>query len=183
MSKRKVWDVIENLKKDKIVVLTTHSMEEADSLADHISIMHSGRLKASGTPMFLKNHYGNGYNVSLLQKSGSCTEALEKWVTQVLPGSQVVSSAAGAVTIGVGRGSGERLAAFLRVLQSERDLEWSISNSTLEEVFLKLCTLNEGVNTEVAKDTMCRVCFIKKTEPVTLFTRAGVKILVSGIII
>lgn len=36
ISRRKVWDIIEAEKKDKVIVLTTHSMEEADTLSDKI---------------------------------------------------------------------------------------------------------------------------------------------------
>jgi ABC-type multidrug transport system ATPase subunit len=87
LSKRKVWDVIESFKRDRIVVLTSHSMEEADHLSDQISILHGGRIKAQGTPLFLKNRYGDGYQVSILNKSDSSasdsSEMMEKWVNQV----------------------------------------------------------------------------------------------------
>ncbi len=36
ISRRKVWDIIEEEKKGKVIVLTTHSMEEADILGDKI---------------------------------------------------------------------------------------------------------------------------------------------------
>ncbi len=39
VSRREVWNVIENAKKDKVILLTTHSMEEADILGDKIAIM------------------------------------------------------------------------------------------------------------------------------------------------
>jgi ABC-type uncharacterized transport system ATPase subunit len=38
-----VWETINSLKKDRVVVLTTHNMEEADFLGDTIMIMHGGR--------------------------------------------------------------------------------------------------------------------------------------------
>ena len=43
MSRRHVWDAINWMKKDRVVVLTTHNMEEADFLADTIMIMHNGQ--------------------------------------------------------------------------------------------------------------------------------------------
>jgi len=43
----------------RTIVLTTHFMEEADVLGDRIAIMDQGKLICSGTPMFLKNYYGN----------------------------------------------------------------------------------------------------------------------------
>ena len=36
VSRRKVWNIIEKAKKDKVIILTTHSMEEADILGDKI---------------------------------------------------------------------------------------------------------------------------------------------------
>ena len=42
VSRRHVWDAINLMKKDKVVVLTTHNMEEADFLGDTIMIMHNG---------------------------------------------------------------------------------------------------------------------------------------------
>lgn len=36
VSRREVWDIIERAKKGRVVILTTHSMEEADTLADTI---------------------------------------------------------------------------------------------------------------------------------------------------
>ena len=44
MNKKFVWDMIHSLKEDACVVLTTHSMEEADALGDRIGIMSHGRL-------------------------------------------------------------------------------------------------------------------------------------------
>ena len=43
VSRRHVWNAINIMKQDRVVVLTTHNMEEADFLADTIMIMHSGK--------------------------------------------------------------------------------------------------------------------------------------------
>lgn len=42
VNRRKVWEAINLMKKDRVVVLTTHNMEECDFLADTIMIMHDG---------------------------------------------------------------------------------------------------------------------------------------------
>ena len=41
-----------------MIVLTTHSMEEADILGDNVAVMSGGRLQAFGTSLHLKNKYG-----------------------------------------------------------------------------------------------------------------------------
>ena len=46
-----LWDLVREIQKDGItVVLTTHYMEEAEQLSDHVAIMDEGKIVASGTP-------------------------------------------------------------------------------------------------------------------------------------
>lgn len=54
-SRKSVWNYIEKLKRHKTILLTTHYLEEADSLADHIAIMESGVIIANGTSSELKD--------------------------------------------------------------------------------------------------------------------------------
>ena len=44
-----VWKIIERAKKDRAIILTTHSMEEADALCSRIGIMANGELRCIGT--------------------------------------------------------------------------------------------------------------------------------------
>ncbi|WIA08739.1 hypothetical protein OEZ85_008162 [Tetradesmus obliquus] len=58
-SRRATWDVIRRRRHSSVIVLTTHSMEEADLLADDIHILAEGRLVASGSSLSLKAAYGD----------------------------------------------------------------------------------------------------------------------------
>ena len=53
-SRRTVWEYIARLKGEKTILLTTHYMEEADSLADRIGIIDGGKVVALGSPLDLK---------------------------------------------------------------------------------------------------------------------------------
>ncbi|KAL5698893.1 ATP-binding cassette sub- A member 2 [Ranunculus cassubicifolius] len=66
ITRRHVWDIIDTAKKGRAIVLTTHSMEEADILGDRIAIMAKGRLRCIGTSIRLKSRFGTGFiaNVS-----------------------------------------------------------------------------------------------------------------------
>lgn len=66
ITRRHVWDIIGEAKKERAIVLTTHSMEEADILSDKIGIMAKGRLRCIGTSIRLKSKFGTGFiaNVS-----------------------------------------------------------------------------------------------------------------------
>ncbi|KAK4437089.1 ABC transporter A family member 2 [Sesamum alatum] len=61
ITRRHVWDVIEGAKKGRAIILTTHSMEEADILSDRIGIMAKGRLRCIGTSIRLKSRFGTGF--------------------------------------------------------------------------------------------------------------------------
>ena len=65
INRRHVWDVVEAAKQDRCVVLTTHSMEEADILGDTIAIMAKGRLRCLGSTVRLKTRFGAGYKLSI----------------------------------------------------------------------------------------------------------------------
>jgi ATP-binding cassette, subfamily A (ABC1), member 3 len=51
----------------RIIVLTTHYMDEADVLGDRIGIMDQGKIVCLGTSLFLKKRFGVGYNLTLVK--------------------------------------------------------------------------------------------------------------------
>ena len=54
------------MKSDRVVLLTTHAMDEADALADRIAVLADGRLKCIGSSLFLKNVYSDGYRLNVV---------------------------------------------------------------------------------------------------------------------
>ncbi len=54
LARRELWSVIEGLKGNTTVVLTTHYLEEAEALCDRIAVMVSGDIRAVGTADELK---------------------------------------------------------------------------------------------------------------------------------
>jgi ABC-2 type transport system ATP-binding protein len=55
-ARRTIWEYIAGLKGKKTILLTTHYMEEADSLSDRIGIIDEGKVVALGTPQELKTN-------------------------------------------------------------------------------------------------------------------------------
>ena len=66
ITKRALWQFLKDYKKDKIIILTTHSLDEAEYLGDRIGIMKEGQYICSGTSSYLKNKYPCGYNINLI---------------------------------------------------------------------------------------------------------------------
>lgn len=48
-ARRSLWTEVERLKKDRVIILTTHYLEEVESLADRAAIISRGEIKAIGT--------------------------------------------------------------------------------------------------------------------------------------
>ena len=57
-----IWERVLELRRDLgvTVLLTTHSMEEADEFCDRVGVMHRGSLRTLGTPDELKRSIGPG---------------------------------------------------------------------------------------------------------------------------
>ena len=57
-SRRNLWEILKKIIEKRIIILTTHYMEEASVLGNRIGIMAEGVLKCIGTPLFLIEKYG-----------------------------------------------------------------------------------------------------------------------------
>ena len=58
----------------RTILLSTHFMDEADVLGDRIAIISEGKLQCLGSSLFLKSHFGDGYNLTLVKKSSGSTQ-------------------------------------------------------------------------------------------------------------
>lgn len=198
LNRRYSWNLIKNMKRNRIVVLTTHSMEEADALSDYIEIMHNGQLKASGTSLFLKNRFGNGYQLTItLAHSPETLEddkisILSNIITKMMPEAEILKNAGNLLMVGIKQSLIKKLPSLLRKLELEvPGSDWGISNATLEQVFMKLVDINTTVNSttegefdqkEEDQTVYCSLCTKRQAEVVQLFTKGGVSVYVSGVL-
>jgi len=64
--RREIYTIIEELKKErKTILLTTHYIEEAEKLCDHVAIVDQGRVIAQGTPRELKQRSAGTTRIEL----------------------------------------------------------------------------------------------------------------------
>lgn len=67
-ARKETWNLIRSVTPGKIIILTTHYMDEADALGDRIAIMSKGKLKTCGSSMFLKKRYGTGVILEVVRR-------------------------------------------------------------------------------------------------------------------
>ena len=82
LNRQTVWRLIQELKQSRVLVLTTHDMEEADLLGDSIAIMSKGLLKAHDTPMHLKNSTAASYQIEVFCHRASQAPELESQLAE-----------------------------------------------------------------------------------------------------
>ena len=79
-AKRFMWTIISKistLRKKSTVILTTHSMEEAEALCTKIGIMVNGKFKCFGSGQHIKDKFGTGYEVEVKIEWPSKQAAIE----------------------------------------------------------------------------------------------------------
>lgn len=81
-ARRKLWNMLKNYKSNRIIILTTHYMDEADILGDRIGIMTGGQVICLGSSLFLKNRFGVGYNLTMVKKTKEPNSTVGKYLEQ-----------------------------------------------------------------------------------------------------
>lgn len=92
-AKRIMWRTLASVSQGRSIILTTHSMEEADALANRAGILAKSML-ACGSTDTLRDRYGNGYHVHIVCNSAPHTtieesQGIIRWMQKVLPGARV----------------------------------------------------------------------------------------------
>jgi len=130
------WDLITGLRSSGAsVILTTHQMDEAEQLADHVVIVDHGQVVADGTPAELT---GTAGQLRFRAEPDLDTESL---LAALPPGSAAKESPAGHYLVQVtGRVDPQLLAAVTAWCADRGVLAQSlrIESRTLEDVFLEL---------------------------------------------
>ncbi|KAL3249762.1 hypothetical protein MRX96_055956 [Rhipicephalus microplus] len=73
-----LWECVLRFHEDKTMLMTTHSMEEADTLGDRIAVMAAGRIRCCGSSLFLRKTYGTGYRIRVTLEESAVDEDLDE---------------------------------------------------------------------------------------------------------
>jgi ABC-type multidrug transport system ATPase subunit len=142
-AKRKMWQTLQSISKGRAVVLTTHSMEEADALADRIGIV-SSRMLTIGEREALKKRAGDAFHVHLVARSAPRTtaeelEVMKVWVYITFDGAKISRETQGGQIRFEIPSEGHELLGLMRTLEHAKgqlDVEfYSVGKATLDEVF------------------------------------------------
>lgn len=153
VARRNLWSIIqeEQKKEDHTIVLTTHSMEEAEAVCTNIAIIKEGALTCYGSVQHLKSQYNDGYHVTVelssekVDSPEECDQAITSLCSE---GEGILLDAAGhRRTYNIGKV--ESLASLFEQLEGLKGsagiVSYMVTQTTLEDVFLILAKQNEEV--------------------------------------
>lgn len=158
-ARRSLWDMLRSYRHGRIIILTTHYMDEADILGDRIGIMAGGRLVCLGRSLFLKQRYGVGYNLTLVKNEKDENKQLEPYLKSHLGADvSMLSEVSSEMTFQIPTHLSVKFKEFFESFDSKlKDLKiesYGISVTTLEEVFLSVGDGGDGKKDLQKQDLM-----------------------------
>ena len=79
-SRRNLWDILKRYAVGRIIILTTHYMEEAAVLGNRIGILSEGDMKCIGSPLFLIERFGKNINLNISKELEANNEEIINFI-------------------------------------------------------------------------------------------------------
>lgn len=140
LARRKIWDILLAERGSRTILLTTHFLDEADVLSDHIAILSRGVLKADGTAVELKHKFGSGYHISVSHVSQASEDSKLGHITRHVNYDHVVYQVP----------NSNEAAKLIGTLESRGIHDYGVQGPTVEDVFLKLA---DEIRTDLGEST------------------------------
>ncbi|XP_020227731.1 ABC transporter A family member 7 [Cajanus cajan] len=139
-SRKSLWNVVKHAKQNRAIILTTHSMEEAEALCDRLGIFVNGSLQCVGNPKELKARYGGTY-VFTMTTSSDHEKDVENMVHRLTPNANKIYHLSGTQKFELPKEDVRIGDVFQAVDAAKRNFTvsaWGLVDTTLEDVFIKV---------------------------------------------
>ncbi|TVT96654.1 hypothetical protein EJB05_58124 [Eragrostis curvula] len=139
-SRKSLWNAVKQAKQDRAIILTTHSMEEAEALCDRLCIMVDGSLQCIGRPKELIARYG-GYYVLTMTTTPEFEQDVENLVRKLSPSARKVYHLSGTQKYELPKQDTRIADVFMAVENFKKRVEvqaWGLADTTMEDVFVKV---------------------------------------------
>ncbi|CAD6251450.1 unnamed protein product [Miscanthus lutarioriparius] len=140
-SRKNLWKAVKSAKQDRTIILTTHSMEEADVLCDRIGIIANGSLQCIGSSKELKDRYGGSCVLTVTTPAGEEEEEIERLVQSISPAANRVYRVSGTQKFEMPK-QGMKISVVFGAMEQAKSslhiLAWGLADTTLEDVFVRV---------------------------------------------
>ncbi|XP_057605512.1 phospholipid-transporting ATPase ABCA3-like [Hippopotamus amphibius kiboko] len=157
VSRRFTWDVLQQHKQNRTILLTTHHMDEADILGDRIAIMTKGYLRCCGSSVFLKKIYGVGYHIVMVKEPHCDVKGISQLIHHHVPEARLENNVAAELSFILPKEYTHRFKDLFADLENRQEelgiASFGISITTMEEVFIRVSRSdNLAFQTQAGKD-------------------------------
>ena len=139
ISRREFWETLREIGKERFAFLTTHYLEEAEELADHIGILDRGSLVRIGTLEELRKSVNYNYSMRILSNPAPPLPALEN--------GEVITGTDGNVRILTVEEEAFRISREL----ARGGFKFTINPISLDDIFFYLASRKGGKSTAQQK--------------------------------
>ena len=181
VAKRQMWKLLSEVSAaGACMILTTHSLEECEALCSRVGVMVSGTFKCLGSIQHVRDKFGAGYDFVATVRNGVDPETVLECMRRIVPGAYIVEQHEQMVKVRLPRvgtdqasptavGSDDEkkasdqkleavsLAEVFEAVEANKTrvgiTDYSISQATLEQVFLKMARAGENERREAEMET------------------------------
>ncbi|VAI31834.1 unnamed protein product [Triticum turgidum subsp. durum] len=139
-SRNNLWNIVKEAKRNRAIVLTTHSMEEAEVLCDRLGIFVDGEFQCLGNPKELKARYGGAY-IFTVTTPPEQESKIEQLVHRLSPSANKIYNLSGTQKFELPKQEVRIADVFHAVERAKSRLSihaWGLVDTTLEDVFIKV---------------------------------------------
>uniref|UniRef100_A0A0D9XCW9 ABC transporter domain-containing protein n=1 Tax=Leersia perrieri TaxID=77586 RepID=A0A0D9XCW9_9ORYZ len=139
-SRNNLWNVVKEAKRNRAIILTTHSMEEAEVLCDRLGIFVDGDFQCLGNPKELRARYGGAY-IFTMTTSPDQEQEVEQLVHNLSPRANKIYHLSGTQKFELPKQEVKIAEVFRAVEDAKKRFTvhaWGLVDTTLEDVFIKV---------------------------------------------
>lgn len=151
IAKRYLWDTLQTSLKcrNSGIVLTTHSMMEAEFLCHRIGILINGKFVCFGSNQHLKNKFGDGYRIRIKLIKKNSEEVNELFMKKFEDAKKLIENQAEYLVYQI---DGDKFSFYEAFSFLEDDLknnkiieDFSITQCSLEQIFIYFSKFQHNV--------------------------------------
>lgn len=166
-NRRALWDIISKMKRpDRVILMTTHHLEEAEFLSDDVIILTKGQVNCRGNPESIKTALGVGYRLIINNIRERRTEfyQLMSPYAPYMNISEDKLTDLGEIRLEMKKDTLNITVPILQTLENA-NISYTIIASTLEDAFINLGEQEDTIEIENHRNNLITEIFKRKFVP------------------
>lgn len=168
-NRRQIWSLVKKLKSEqRVTILSTHHLEEAEFLAETVVIMERGKIKMTGSPQQIKGNFGLGLLIKIFNlESQNQWNEISSDINQIVQEVKIVENSItkkGQLSISIPLKYKSIFHKVVSIIEN-KNLKVEIFENSLEDAYMKL---GEEFESEFLSQAEQEMIFSKRYKQTTI---------------